>query len=233
MEMHTTANSPPEFPNEPLIHPVRLQTSSYPIASQIYAYPSQRPPQTLIQLPTTIPAIVEYILDWTWREHLSELGTISVPRNWTNDDETALTLRVLRSDGAIMDHSSALDSWWVFEDGFGERWLPGQRQQKYMFGWPTTGGVWVLRLPPLLETDPHDDSILVREMEEYQQILRRDRSVYRRSDGSVSYGDLEESETMDELFRRLKEKGAMFYAEVGDSSGVIESGLLNGELALR
>lgn len=72
--------------------------------------------------------MVEYILGPTWRDQLTVLGTIRVPRtNWTNDDETAVALRVLRSGGAIMDTSLALDSWWAFEDGFGGRWLPAER----------------------------------------------------------------------------------------------------------
>ncbi|KAF2828443.1 hypothetical protein CC86DRAFT_274615, partial [Ophiobolus disseminans] len=150
MALYTSANTPPEYPNEPLMYPLRIKTGGHPIISQIYAYPSQRPAHTLVQLQTAIPGIVEYVLGPTWRSQLSHLSVLNVPQsNWTNDDENAITLRVLRGGGAIIDHTSVLDRWWVLGDGFANRWLAAEQAQKYIFGWPSSGGVWVLDLPPL------------------------------------------------------------------------------------
>jgi len=38
---------------------------------------------------------------------------------------------------------------------------------------------------------------------------------------------------MDELRERLEEKGARFFAEIGDSAEVVESGLLDADAAPR
>tara|TARA_R110002003_G_scaffold112_10_gene9614 strand:- start:112 stop:657 length:546 start_codon:yes stop_codon:yes gene_type:complete len=174
------------------------------------------------------------VLGPTWRSQLSELGMIRVPRsNWTNDDETAVALRVLRGGGAIMDHTSVLDRWWVFGDGFGARWLPAQQQQKYVFGWPTDGGVWVLRLPPLLDKHTGGYHDIGEELEGAQRMNEEDEELFRHQDGSVYYGDLVKSQTMDDLCRNLENKGAIFYAKIEDSTEVIESGLLDAEAALK
>jgi hypothetical protein len=216
------------------MYPVRLQMTSNPTVSQLYAYPAQRPASTLVQLQTGIIAIVEYVLGPTWREQLSELGRIRVPQsNWTNDDETAVALRVLRGGGAILDNTSVLNRWWVFEDGFGSRWLPAEQQQKYVFGWPTHGGVWVLRLPPLLAKHKNGYYDIGEEFEQVQRMNAADKALFRHLDGSIYYGDLIKSQTMEELCRSLEEKGATFYAKIEDSTEVIESGLLDEEAALK
>jgi hypothetical protein len=207
MALSTTAITPPEFPNEPLMYPVRLQISSNPIISNIYSCPAQRPTSTLVQLQTGIPAIVEYVLGPMWREQLSEFGMIRVPRfNWTNDDETAVALRVSRGGGAIMDNTWALDSWWIFGDGFGSRWLPAQQQQKYMFGWPTDGEVWVLQLPPLLAKHTSDYYDIEEELEKIQRMKEGDKTLFRHLNGSIYYSDLVKSQTMEDLCKNLEEK---------------------------
>jgi hypothetical protein len=69
----------------------------------------QRLAYTLVQLQTDIPAIIEYMLGPTWRKQLSELGMICMPQSkWTNDDETAVALCVLRGGSALMDTDSVV-----------------------------------------------------------------------------------------------------------------------------
>jgi hypothetical protein len=169
-----------------------------------------------------------------WREQLSELGMILVPRlKWTNDDGIAVALRVLRGGGAIVDNTWALDSWWMFGDGFGSRWLPAQQQQKYIFGWPTDGGVWVLQLPPLLAKHTSGYYDIGEELEEIKRMNGGDKTLFRHLDGSIYYGDLVKSQTMADLCKNLNEKGAIFYAKIKNSTEVIESGLLDAEAALK
>jgi hypothetical protein len=91
MAFHITAESPLEFPNEPLMYPVRLKINTNPNKFVMYAYPSQRPTQSLVQLETKIPPIVEYVLGPTWREHLTGLGVMTMPQfNWSNAGEIAV-----------------------------------------------------------------------------------------------------------------------------------------------
>ncbi|KAF1938133.1 hypothetical protein EJ02DRAFT_325193, partial [Clathrospora elynae] len=150
--METSAESPHAFPQEPLAYPTRLQIRGHPRAYQLYAYPTQRKPNTLVQLQTPIPAIVSYVLGPSWHNDLSDGQTIAVPQeSWTKEDETALAFRMLRGGGAIMDVSYANNMWWLFGDGFDSAWTAAEQQKKYIFGWPKDGGVWVLHLPPLLE----------------------------------------------------------------------------------
>jgi hypothetical protein len=60
-----------------------------------------------------------------------------------------------------------------------------------------------------------------------------DKALFRHLDGSIYYGDLVKSQTMDDLCRNLENKGAIFYAKIEDSTEVIESGLLDAEAALK
>jgi hypothetical protein len=39
-----------------------------------------------------------------------------------------------------MDGSEALNRRWVFDMGFSSRWVPAERQKKYVFGWQINGG---------------------------------------------------------------------------------------------
>jgi hypothetical protein len=223
-----SADSPPAYPDEPFMYPVRLWTSNHE-SFQLYAYPTPRPQNTLIQLETPIPAIVSYVLGSTWRSQLSPLGTLRVPQtNWTNDDETAVAFRMLRGAGAIMDTSFANGQWWRFDDGFGPRWRPVQRRKKYIFGWPDGGGVWVLHLPPLVDRSNQDeDEQLIEEFEQHRNWDKIKDDVFRDFDGSVHYGDLVECETMEQLCKKLEEKGARYYEDIGESAEVREEMLVD------
>lgn len=199
------------------MYPTRLSITSSLCAtlSQIYAYPAQRPAETLVQLQTTIPAIIDFVLGPTWRNEVSEQGTLKVPlANWTNDDESAVALRMFRCGAATIDHSLAMGAMWAMDEAFGWHWQSAERQQKYIFGWPAAGGVWVLQLPPLLDKHNSENFDLVEEAEQHYRHMNGDPAVSRNVDGSIYYGDLVKSETMDEFCERLKHEGARFYDSI-------------------
>lgn len=153
--------------------------------------------------------------------------------NWTNDDETAVALRMFRCGAATIDHSLAMGAMWAMDEAFGWHWQSTERQQKYIFGWPATGGVWVLQLPPLLDKHNSKNFDLVEEAEQHYRHMNGDPAISRNVDGSIYYGDLVKSETMDEFCERLKHEGARFYDSIQDSPEVIEMGLLDAEAALK
>jgi hypothetical protein len=224
------------YPHEPLMYPTRLRITSNITKYQLYAYPNPRPPNTLVQLQTQIPAIVSYVLGSTWRDELNGGTGLSVPQqNWTENDESALALRMLRGGAALLDNTWANEQWWLFDEGFSE-WRNAEQRKKYIYGWPEEGGVWVLQLPPLLEKHVKYDAggvdldEALDQMERWESIVD---TVFRDLDGSVHYGDLVGAETMEEFCGRLESKGARFYADFRDSPEVIEDRLLDLGAALR
>jgi hypothetical protein len=220
---------------EPLGYPTRLQIVHNSPGFQLWAYPHQRQPNTLIQLPTAIPAIVDYISGPTWRTELNAQPRphprLSVPQsNWTDEDETALALRMLRGGGAVIDVSYAHGVLWLYDDGFSSRTY-AEKQKKYIFGWPEDGGVWVLALPPLLQKHIEQTIDFGEELARTEgEAERRVSHVY---DGSVHYGELVESETMGQFCEKLKDAGAVYWKEVGECAEVVGEGLLDAETALR
>lgn len=234
MDTYTTANAPPRYPDEPLMYPIRFTIARDPNLFQFFAYPSQRPPRTLIQLETGIPAIVEYVLGPAWREQLNRLNRLYVSQaNWTNDDESSIALQILRGGGAIMDTTSIGADWWLFEDGFGSSWTRAEQQQKYIFGWPADGGVWVLHVPAPLEIPSDPNESLDFEWSFAQKQRDPNRAVSRNFDGSIDFANLTNSKTMVDLCNNLKMKGAVYYDKLEESAEVIESGLLNEETVMK
>jgi hypothetical protein len=220
---------------EPLAYPTRLQIAHNSPGFQLWAYPLQRQPNTLIQLQTAIPAIVGYILGPTWRTELNAQPRphprLSVPQsNWTDEDETALALRMLRGGGAIIDVSYTLGAPWLYDDGFSS-WTAAEQQKKYVFGWPEDGGVWVLALPPLLQKHIDQDIDFGEELARTEG--EAERRVSRVYDGSVHYGELVDSETMGQFCKKLKDAEAVYWGEVGECAEIVEEGLLDAETALR
>ncbi|KAH7083745.1 hypothetical protein FB567DRAFT_430090, partial [Paraphoma chrysanthemicola] len=138
-------------------YPLRLNHPHYSTDTfNLYAYPTQLPPTTLIYLQTNIPAIISYVLGQTWHPsaHTNPYEKLLIPQppaaNWTDANESALGLRMLRSGGAIMNISftPTLARRINAMETLSLSWLPVAQRLKYIFGWPATGGVWVLTLPP-------------------------------------------------------------------------------------
>ncbi|KAH3999416.1 hypothetical protein HBH70_208020 [Parastagonospora nodorum] len=151
MPLTTTANSPPLYLDEPFAYPTRLRIKSHYGYNvyQLYAYPKPRPKETIVQLQTTIPALVTHILGRTWHDELNGDDFLSVLQpNWTESDEHDVALRIFRAGGALLSNAFANGQLWLFDDGF-RHWYAAEQQKKYIFGWPDGGGVWVLHLPPL------------------------------------------------------------------------------------
>jgi hypothetical protein len=119
---------------------------------------------------------------------------------------------MLRSDGAIMDISYAHGMPWLYSDGFSS-WKAAEQQKKYIFGWPETGGVWVLHLPPLLRKHIDWDIDFGEELARTEG--ETERRVSRVYDGSVHYGDLVECETIVQFCEKLRDAGAVYWEEVG------------------
>lgn len=90
-----------------------------------------------------------------------------------------------------------------------------ERPPKQMFGWPSQGGVWVLRHPDSGEgVHVFDGTSADREaLREYS----------RREDQYIEFEqDLSQYEDMDELCRGLEQAGAEFYQNIEDCPEVIE-----------
>lgn len=73
---------------------------------------------------------------------------------WTDADEVLLALRILRAGGAVIDLSDARADLELTEIVTHGEWIAAEKRQKYLFGWPESGGVWVLSLPEWAERDP-------------------------------------------------------------------------------
>ncbi|KAH7067493.1 hypothetical protein BKA63DRAFT_118434 [Paraphoma chrysanthemicola] len=112
-------------------YPLRLNhPHSSTHTSNLYAYPTQLPPNTIIYLQTYIPAIISYVLGQAWQPsaHTNPYETLLVPQppaaNWTDANESALGLRMLRSGGAIMNISFTPTLAWRFDEMESLSWLP-------------------------------------------------------------------------------------------------------------
>ena len=130
------------------------------------------------------------------------------------------------------DVRDALGHWWMLNDGFGIGWLHAEQQKKYIFGWPEEGGVWVLHLPPLNEKYMKGEDTLDEELEQMLNWEALEPTIFRDFDGRVHYGNLTEMNTMEKFCERLKDAGAVYYAEIEKSPEVFELGLLSAEGAL-
>lgn len=230
---YNSANESPKYPHEPLMYPTRFMTSytsQSPHTFNLYAYPSQRPPATLVQLQTQIPSIVEYVLGPTWRQHTDALGRLDVPQgNWTNQEETDVALRMLKVGGFLMDTSCAHGMWWYFDEGFAY-WVNVQQRQEYIFGWPSEGGVWVLHLPAFEKKNLTFDEEIAEQWKDSERRRDDNRLVARYLDGSIDFANLTQSRTMNEFCSYMRAHGAVFFPEIVQSPEVHDAGLLDGEL---
>lgn len=184
------------------------------------------------------PASVKYIMGDNWRSHLqsdprdSRKGDIiprpSVDNNDARDthptaedepgvleEERAHSLRMRRCGAvAIFSQRDILD--------YDATHRKGARTQLYSFGWPESGGVWVLR-PPWLEPAPKrpvgyfttDEEL----MENVIKTAEKDDVYY------ALEAKLERQESMEDVCRVLEEGGARFYAAIEDCPEVVEMNL--------
>lgn len=90
----------------------------------------------------------------------------------------------------------------------------------YLFGWPDSGGVWVVQPPEPTPEHPSGDYRTDEEIME-QTIERRKRwNVY-----YALVGNVKQQQSMEDVCRVLEEAGARFYAAVEDSPEAVELNL--------
>ncbi|KAF2733319.1 hypothetical protein EJ04DRAFT_468677, partial [Polyplosphaeria fusca] len=118
------------------------------VVYHLWAYPEARAPKTTVYLKTNIPAMVTYVLGPTWKTEIGSGRMLDIPTAmWTDADEVSLALRILRAGGAVIDLSDARGNLEMAEVVTQSEWTEAEKRQKYLFGWPESGGVWVLGLP--------------------------------------------------------------------------------------
>ena len=90
---------------------------------------------------------------------------------------------------------------------------------KHLFGWPATGGVWVLR-PPWKQAAPEKstDHLMTDEerMNDMMESALRDEIYHAFAD------KVNRQEDMEDVCRLLEEPGARFYAAIEDSPEAVE-----------
>jgi hypothetical protein len=99
---------------------------------------------------------------------------------------------------------------------------PGPKYPKYLFGWPKSGGVWVLRSPwsePAPERPEGYSEDLERRLADAHEEQARE-AVY------LALGaKAHRQERMEDVCRVLEEGGARFYAAIEDSPEAVELNL--------
>lgn len=177
---------------------------------------------TAVYLQTVIPAMVTYVLgDAAWESEVKPETMMPMPTaNWTDNDEMALSMRILQAGGTVVDLSSASGD--SEKAGLVARceWREAEKRQKYLFGWPESGGVWVLDLPEWAEYDPFEGP------PEQRGVLKR------RYNGALDCNSLREIKSMEELCLAFKDLGARFYEDAKNSNEVRELGLLEKDACL-
>ncbi|KAF2490331.1 hypothetical protein BU16DRAFT_621959 [Lophium mytilinum] len=191
----------------------------------LWAYPIDRPSDHAVHIRTTVPALVTYILGPTWRSHLEEAGGKQLKRpdhNWTQEDEDSLAKRMLRAGGGYLNIRHIGGHIYDLDDLSKHDWAMGiGASQKYVFGWPGDGGVWVLALPLRLreQSKTRDERGAWSDMEESRAMRSGDAITWATfCHGGVYLESLKDVETMEEYCERLKELGARFYADPSESA---------------
>jgi hypothetical protein len=182
------------------------------------------------------PASVKYIMGDEWCSQLqsnpwnSSKGDIiwrpSATSNDTCDsqptpkDDPAL-LAEERSHSLRMRRCGAVA---IFTLENARDWEDGQRRRspRYLFGWPKSGGVWVLRSPwsePAPERPEGYAEDLERRLADAHEEQARE-AVY-----LALAVEVKVQETMEDLCRVLEEGGAQFYAAIEDSPEAVELNL--------
>ena len=191
------------------------------VVYHLWAYPEARAPKTTVYLKTIIPAMVTYALGLTWKIEVGSGMMLDMPTAlWTDADEVSLALRILRAGGAVIDLSDARGNLELAEVVTHSEWIEAEKRQKYLFGWPESGGVWVLSLPEWAERDP------------FEWPPKGTGALTRYYNGSLDCSPLKKLESMEEFCSALKELGAQYYDNADVSDEVREVGLLKEETIL-
>ncbi len=195
-------------------------TPSYDVY-HLWAYPEARAPNTTVYMKTSIPAMVTYVLGPTWKTELGSGWKLDMPTTlWTDADEVSLALRILRVGGAVIDLSDVRGGLEMGELETQIQWREAEKRQKYLFGWPESGGVWVLGLPEWAERDP------------FESPPKPTGGLMRHYDGTLDCRPLKKLENMEEFCLVLTELGVQYYGNADVSNEVQEAALLKEQTIL-
>jgi hypothetical protein len=189
------------------------------VVYHLWAYPKARTPETTVYLKTVIPAMVTYVLGPTWKTEIGPRRVLDMPpAMWTDADEVSLAFRIRRAGGAVINLCDARGNLEMTELVTHSEWIEAEKRQKYLFGWPKSGGVWVLGLSEWAERDP------------FEWPPKRTGALTRHYDGSLDCSPLKKLESMEEFCSALKELGAQYYDNANVSNEVREFGLFKEEV---
>lgn len=232
-----TAGLHPEIPLSP-VQPfvLRLKLDTFSQYSDykawgIFAYPKSKNPDTEIYLYTPTPGLVSYVLGDGWEGRLGTSNAIYEDWPTCTEEETALATRILRAGGAALDLSgvSPEERYEVLHEAVDREWSRFEKQRKCIFGWPATGGVWVLHLtPPTITLDTEEGEEAIEEMMGLVAMEEQPEEALRvMTEGHLNLKKLRRAESMAEYCAELKALGGEFYEDPGASAEVRESGLLD------
>ena len=242
------------FQNEPRR---RLEAGTNSQGYRLMAYPATLDNDTEVYFEISVPVLVDYILGTSWKDevkdHVHRMPILDVPTdgNWTDADETALALRILRVGEAIIDLSSANGVWWRINRP--NAWYAEERVRDFVYGWPETGkryrttvqnsakscggGVWSLRVPgpPRVRWEKGEvlDTRMIEEIVETMESPERFEPIKRAYNGYVNLGTAGKSKTMDEWCDHLKDQGAVFYDRIEDCEEAVKDGLVTWDGAVK
>ncbi|KAF2183122.1 hypothetical protein K469DRAFT_751705 [Zopfia rhizophila CBS 207.26] len=215
-------------PDQPFILRLKLEVfGEYYKTYCIWAYPKLRKPHTEIYIRTT-PALVSYVLGDDWETRLGTDSHIYDDKTtWTEADEIALAMRILKAGGAVLDLSDAHPE--AHYEALDREWLCFEKQRECIFGWPDTGGVWVLHLmAPTITGDSEADIEAIEDMMDLVAVGKESAEALRAmTEGPLDLKDLMKAESMTEYCAKSKELGAKFYRNPADSMEVEKYGLLD------
>jgi hypothetical protein len=149
----------------------------------------------------------------------------------TEAEETALAGRILKAGGAALELPPRhLDEHIEAQD---REWSRIKEQREYIFGWPDTGGVWVLRLiPPTITGDTMEGMLAIEEMCELVAMGKESAEALRvMTKDPLDLDVLMETKSMTDYCAALQELGATFYKNPENSTEVERYRLLDNQLA--
>lgn len=199
---------------------------SYFEAYRMWAYPKLRKSSKKIYLHTLTPGLVSYVLDDDWE---TRLGTKKYfyddTTTMTEADEIALATRILKAGGAVLEFSYRHSD--AYDEALNTAWSNFEKRRECIFGWPDTGGVWVLHLvPPTLTRDTEEGMIAIEEMYEMVATGEESAETFRfLTEGPLNLKVLRNAKSMTEYCAELKKLGGKFYENPGDSEEVEKCGL--------
>ncbi|KAM0716046.1 hypothetical protein Q7P37_008560 [Cladosporium fusiforme] len=216
-------------------------TDAMPRAESISDWGSRGPP--VLFLDSDIPAYIHYIMGNDWRSKVRSDYHHAQPLHRKHGNEVILRPAAVITNGT-QNRSPTGDS--LTGDDLAEERAHSLRMRRcgaieirsemdvasfdrsiipeHLFGWPSTGGVWVFRKWKY----PHKE---FREMYRYrtgdgQRIKMGYESMATREQQAAVYEDLKLQQSMEGVCDVLDKAGAQFYSDMKDCPEVVEYGMV-------